>query len=982
MKAFLALIVVAAVLIGSFFLFREKPSEPPLKGPELIQTPLDKENESGLETRREDQEPSLKRETLPSKVEEEEKDPVDESYKAALTGLKGRILWESNRKPVVGIKVEVFELGSGFTSKDWNGRYPSFLSSFEPKTTATTDKDGSFVLNGLERNEFLGLLIGAGTDKRAFRMVDRTPAPGEIQELDDILLQGRGSLKGIVFGPNQKPLRGVKVYALDIPRVAFDFGLSGYDPKGLLVSQNSYRSFATFLPPFIKKLEKKLPFGISKTGPDGSFHIKGLRKGQTSILIVAPDLERTIKTTTIRPGKERDLGRIQMREGNGLSGQIHDGEGKPLGGVMVSVTPKSPVSISFGRKPKKTDPQGAFGFKGLGRGQHFVLTRFSEDLPWKLHGPFRPGDKIEIRREKGLSRKILVQSKSGVPLSTAKFDLKLNIGGDVPPELFDTGLRTKQHLKKTEEPGSWILHDLPPGRYSLQVSAKGFAPFKTSFQLGKKGESRPILCKLLPGVSVSILAQDRSGRLVSSARIYFRERSRSNILLGRTGMDGTLKIPMVPRGRGTFIARHPRFALGTTQVALPVNGATYRVILPSSGGIQGRIFNSTSPEKKAYTLFIEPSWATRKNLGDLLLPRFTVSNIDGRFSIKGLQPGEYRVMPFIDVGKLSSISDTFRAQRQVYLLSRKRITVIVPEGGYAQVSLDLGLKGERSGSGKIYGFVRIDGKAASGTEIVIEGTTTQRTTTKANGSFQFSNLPKGRFQVVVLDKEARYRNNALTSKRITLKDGEPKGLDFDIHLGSIEGLILDPQGKPYDRSQLILRTKGKNPSWISVFTDDQGRFQRKVHFGKWSIGLGWDEQRKAGFSLPEKKVEVNSSQPVKVRIQGIENLSIQGTIVLDFSKVHPDWIDFARKSYPRQAYFQGKNAWWQIPLKKDGSPSPLGQKKHPLGEFKVLAYGGGGSWRTKIKITSENHLTLRIVLEPPKLFTLPKKKRKKKVKRK
>ncbi len=982
MKAILALVVVAAVALGSFFLFREKAPKTPMEGPDLIQDPLETVGKSSLETKGRTDEPSPKRKTVPGREEETEGDPVDADYQAALTGLRGRVLWASSKKPVAGVRIEAFELGSGFFSQTVGGEFPGFLKSFEPKVSVTTDKEGRFLLKGLERNEFFGLLIGPGTDKRAFRMVDRTMAAGETEELDDILLEDRGSLKGIVVGPDQKPLRGARVYALDVPRIAFDFGLSGYDPEGLMVSQSSYRSFATALPSFVKKLEKKLPFGITQTGPKGSFHIGGLRKGQTSILIVAPDLVRTIKTTTIRPGKERDLGRIVLKEGQEISGRIIDAEGKPLAGVRVSVTPKSPISVSFGRKPKRSDPQGRFRFKGLGRGQHYVLTKSSEDLPWALHGPYRPGDKIEIRNKKTYDRKIIVQGVGGTMIPSASFKLSLDIGGDVPPELLDSGLRTKQHLKKTDKPGIWLLHGVPEGRYALRVTAKGFAPYKARFRLGPKEKGKTILCKLLKGVGVTILAQNRSGKPVSSTRIYFRsQRTRGTILLGRTGKDGTLKVPLVPPTKGAFIARHPRYAFGATPVPRPVNGSTYRVVLPNPGRIQGRIFNSATSEKKPYTLFAEPSWTIRKNIGDLLMPRFTVSRIDGQFSIGGLQPGEYRVMPFIDLGKASSLGDLFTLQRQAMMLARNRQKVIVPEGGVVQLNMDLAGKKTRKGTGKISGYFRIDGKAAGGRDLAIWGYSNQRITTQADGSFQFTQLPKGRFTIAVFGDKDTFRSQMVGSKSVTLKDGEQKIVNFEISLGLIEGEILDPQGNPYDRAQLSLQTMGKDPAWISVFTDDQGKFRQKVHFGNWRITLGWNERRKAGFSLPPKMIQVNSKIPVKVRLKGIAHQPIQGTISLDFSKVRGEWMEEAKKNPPPKAYFQG-TSYWQIPLNKDGSPSPLDGKKHSLGDYRIYAYGKGGVWKSKpLKITPANHSALEIVLFPPTRYTKPKRQKKQKTRK-
>ena len=564
-------------------------------------------------------------------------------------------------------------------------------------------------------------------------------------------------------------------------------------------------------------------------------------------------------------------------------------------------------------------------------------------------------------------------------IPSATFKLTLDMGGDVPPELFDAGIRTKNHIKKTDKPGIWKLFGLPAGRYALGVTVKGFAPFKQRFRLGKKVKGTRILCKLLKGVGVTILAQNRRGRPVSSARIYFRSRrTRGTIILGRTGKEGALKVPMVPPSKGVFIARHPRYAFGALPVPLPVNGATYRVVLPNPGRIEGRVFNSATSEKKAYTLFANPSWVVRKNIGDLLMPRFTVSRLDGQFSIGGLQPGEYRIMPFIDVGKVSSVGELFALQQRAMMLGSTRTKVIVPEGGVARINMDLAGKNQKKGTGQISGFVRIDGKAGAGRAITVWGNGNRGVTTKADGSFQVNHLPKGRFQVIVMGDNSNLRSQSIASRSVTLKDGEQKIVNFDISLGVIEGQILDPQGHPFDRAQLSLQSKGKDPAWISVITDDQGKFRQKVHYGKWILTLGWSERRKAGFTLPPKMIQVSSKEPVKVQMKGVANRRILGTISLDFSKVHEDWIEEAKKNRPAQVYFQGKN-WWQTPLSKNEGPSPLDGKKHPLGTYTLSAYARGGAWTSKaVKITPENHLSLRILLSPPKKYTQPKRQKKQK----
>jgi hypothetical protein len=978
MKTILAWGAVALALLLGLFLFLRAP---PSKTMGHMNLGRKEKPFPGTLKKEPDQSPPLRRKFLPNDGTEN-RNFLDIYYRQSLSGLRGRILWETSKRPVPGILIEAFELGTGFTSLSLDGSFPELLGSLEPKSRSITNEAGSFHLKGLERNEFLGLLIGAGTKNRAFRFVGQTIGPGETKTIPDIFLHERGSLKGVVLGQDHDPLEGAKVYAWDIPRIIFDFGLSSYDPEGLIIHQSPFQVFVGSIHPSLKKIEKKLPFGITTTKKDGTFFIQGLRKGPTSILIVAPGFARKIQTTSIRPGTTRDLGSITLKKGGNLEGHILDPLGKPIPKVQISVAPKSPTQFSFGVKPKRSNSEGKFQFEGLGRGRYFVLTKISNDLPWSLHGPFHLGDFIEIQSSKLLQKKVMIRSTSGEVISNVDLFLRVEGGMRFPKELFDSGLKSRLHVRKSEKSGEWILHDLPEGRYWLRIHAKGFLPSVRQIHLKEKNSKLPLTIRLQPGISLNILVQDRAGRPLPSARVYFKNSQYRRILLGRTGPDGRLRVTTIPPQPGTFIARHPHYALGSSKVRLPQNGGTYPVVLPYPCQIQGQIINAKSLGLKTYTLFAEPSKDLRMRFEGLVLLKFTVSNLDGSFTFKALQPGAYRVMPFVDVSKLSSIPEAITlGQKSNMTLPRVRGHALVPEGGVGRITLDFGSKNRGRGTGRINGIVHEGGTPSSGKALSLWGSTHRRTISGANGTYQFTQLPKGKFEIVVLDIEKDSGAETLSRTSISLGEGEQKTHNFEISRGTLEIKLLDPQGHPLDHSKVLLQRKGKPKSGIVAFTDDQGWLRRKVTYGRWRVSLSWSERKKTGWSLPPKNIDVHSSKPVRLRLQAINDIPFRGTISLDLSRIHPDWLEEVRKNLPRQANFLGRNSSWTVPLKPEGYPSPLDRSKHPPGSFRVSAFQEGEQWKTTIEVTKDNHLNLKVVLSPPELFTNPKPfKRKKKKK--
>jgi hypothetical protein len=134
------------------------------------------------------------------------------------------------------------------------------------------------------------LVLGAGTGRATFHLVDRSPAPGETVDLGDIVLPDGGTLvrprrRRGRRGGGRRPRRG----PADIPAVAFTFGLSWLTLDGGLCFKDGFgcdrRVQVSPLPAWISALEASSRCGGDAPRADGAFRLEGVRVGKPTLWV-------------------------------------------------------------------------------------------------------------------------------------------------------------------------------------------------------------------------------------------------------------------------------------------------------------------------------------------------------------------------------------------------------------------------------------------------------------------------------------------------------------------------------------------------------------------------------------------------------------------------------------------------------------------------------------------------------------------------
>ncbi|MBL8737864.1 MAG: hypothetical protein JNL12_15635, partial [Planctomycetes bacterium] len=146
------------------------------------------------------------------------RDLGDPEIRAALCGFKGRVVDHQKRPvPESGLRMYRGALDSVLTAEfDPFVAEPTYTPDYIAGDT-TTDAEGRWQVTGVWPRGFYMLHAGIGTDAPTWQIVTRTPAPGEVIDLGDIVLPHAGVITGIVLDDNGDPMPGALVRCADLP---------------------------------------------------------------------------------------------------------------------------------------------------------------------------------------------------------------------------------------------------------------------------------------------------------------------------------------------------------------------------------------------------------------------------------------------------------------------------------------------------------------------------------------------------------------------------------------------------------------------------------------------------------------------------------------------------------------------------------------------------------------------------------------------
>lgn len=819
----------------------------------------------------------------------------DPEITAALAKFTGRVV-SHDGKPAPERRVRLFRIdpqvallpGVSMLSEP----VADFADAFAGDTN--TGADGRFELAGVWPRSIYMLKADADGPNPTLRLTERTPGPGDTVDLGDIALKNAAVATGIVVDDSGKPVAGAMVRAADIPAIATQLvPVELFDPDGwFIVSERSARMVIE-MPAWAKRIWKELPVPTTFSGADGRFRLEGIEPGVNLVAAVKSGfVAATQKNVKFDAGQTRDVGKLKLGEGEVASGRVVDQQGKPIAGVQVVVGNRlNAVPIVFGRDAGKTDDRGAFQCSGLGNSDVVAAARRGPGEPWLITEPQSIQKDIVVTLPSRHTLTVRLVSEAGLALASPRLRL-LHFGevtGQSELSMFaQLGVARAVPLDARQtkmDDGRIQLRDLDAGNYALVAGAAGHAP---SLQNVELTGDREVEARLSQEQAIDVVVVDESDKPIRNASVYVELRGKGPDTMpqhaGHTGADGKLRVREVNRESAIVEAVHPRYGAVAANVTLPAT-APVLIKMHAPSAIAGEVTeNGKPPELGKYTALAQRPWGEVR--GPVSgMPAMAVLDADGKFSMRGLQPGPCRV----EIIKSLQAMQSFSSLMEMGMMARfagdlPERDVQLVAGQTTQVRLETNAPRVVEGpSARVSGTVFVDGRAGEG--MLVNAWNEQRVSAvvDASGQFDLGQVKEGTTHLRLIEKPGEgmaFFNESLWSRAVEVKANADVTLRIEVTTGSLVGFVLDLDGRPAGAAQVSARgtiaggDRQTAQAGGSTITDEEGRFElRRLPAGSYSVECDGGKRGRGTASAT-----VTTGNQSEVRVQLARTFTLRGKL--------------------------------------------------------------------------------------------------------
>ncbi|MFF2481384.1 carboxypeptidase regulatory-like domain-containing protein [Paenibacillus sp. NPDC058071] len=370
--------------------------------------------------------------------------------------------------------------------------------------------------------------------------------------------------------------------------------------------------------------------GVVQTGADGSFILDLMPSGQIELAVSAPGYSGATTGVSVGPGQLIDGVEVRLLPNPGsIAGQVVDAvTQQPIRSASIELRSGSANGLSI--VSVITDPSGGFVIDGLQRGSYAVVA--------SAVGYGNNSVGAVVASDQSVSAVIALTPSYG----RIEGSIADSAGQDIPASIIEIRLYTKEGaLVSTLFPsqdGTFVIDQLRPGEYLLNVSATGFTS-STQGTFVAAGTTSVIRTALEPEKVVlrGTVSNAASGVGIAGAQIEVRTVYGQQIESGFSDETGAFSINGIPLGNLLVTATAARSGSDTAAVVATAGqiATVFLQLTPTPGSVFGLVSNFANGANVAGATIRIFDGVTGSLITSVL------SGSGGQYSFEGLAPGSY-----------------------------------------------------------------------------------------------------------------------------------------------------------------------------------------------------------------------------------------------------------------------------------------------------------------------------------------------------
>jgi len=509
------------------------------------------------------------------------------------------------------------------------------------------------------------------------------------------------------------------------------------------------------------------------TGPDGSFMLKGLSRGNTRLMLRQEEEFVNEQKMVTAPGRDvvielpagvRVSGRVTEKSTHKpvTSFQVGVSISRSAGGMMIMAPPlMRSVTSDDGTFTLDNVPTGAVNFVASAPG--YSTSRLNLNVE-----EGKPVTNLEVELDTGVRLVGKITGPDGAAVSDAQVRLAMMAGPGM------NIARATDKRTTTNSDGEYELEALEPGEETIEIMHSKYLTERKTVQL--KGRETRLDVQLSAGDRVSGVVVTESGAAVPEAEVMAMA-SGGMPRTGKTDAAGRFEFDSLSPARYRFTASKTGYADGSVADVDVASGVPVRIVMKSGGTIYG--FVRGLPEDELSSTLVEARG------GD----GYASSAVDssGAYKIEGVPSGTVSVRATM-TGRGFSSRKTSPSQ-----------TVEMTAGTSRQ--LDVEFRNDTV----IKGRIRRNGQSVPGAAVSFRPKsggiqTTATVTSDDAGNYTVSGLDDGEYTVSVTDMQR------FTSFTTTYEVRGSGTFDIDHTANAVRGRVVDSSsGDPIADARVELR---------------------------------------------------------------------------------------------------------------------------------------------------------------------------------